>query len=335
VLSRQWDPAAPFDAAGDAPPVVEVVYPKTKKLEHDVMAGPAGVAAALLAALRGSGGGGGPAGAAAAWADPLPPAVVARYGLMGWADALAALHAPGSSEEHQRARERVAFQVGAGAELAWRWGFVVGRTAPPPSPLQRVSVPGCSLLTALPCKPLPPPTWQEMFLGQLAAMLERRRLTSGPAAPAAARPSPGAAASAADAGVPHPAPPPGRVAISITRLDAVAAARGALPYRLTGSQDRVLSDVLSDLAGPGVMMRLLQGDVGCGKTVVALLAMLAASGSGAARGGGRGGSGRAGGGGGGGGRGGGGGGGRWHAQPCRRRRARRAPRPLVPAPAAP
>ncbi|OQM73486.1 ATP-dependent DNA helicase RecG [Manganibacter manganicus] len=47
----------------------------------------------------------------------------------------------------------------------------------------------------------------------------------------------------------------------------------ALPYRLTGSQETALAEILSDLAEPERMLRLLQGDVGSGKTVVALLAM--------------------------------------------------------------
>jgi RecG-like helicase len=68
--------------------------------------------------------------------------------------------------------------------------------------------------------------------------------------------------------------------LAITRLDAMVAARGDLPFKLTAGQERALGEVLSDLAGPGVMLRLLQGDVGCGKTIVAMLAMLAASGSG-------------------------------------------------------
>src|ERR1700722_9802472 len=46
----------------------------------------------------------------------------------------------------------------------------------------------------------------------------------------------------------------------------------ALPYRLTGSQERAVADVAEDLAAPHRMLRLLQGDVGSGKTVVALLA---------------------------------------------------------------
>ena len=46
-----------------------------------------------------------------------------------------------------------------------------------------------------------------------------------------------------------------------------------LPFELTGAQRRVLSEIDSDLASLHRMLRLLQGDVGSGKTVVALLAM--------------------------------------------------------------
>lgn len=49
-----------------------------------------------------------------------------------------------------------------------------------------------------------------------------------------------------------------------------------LPFKLTGAQDRVVSDILSDLAEPHPMMRLIQGDVGSGKTVVAAVACLKA-----------------------------------------------------------
>lgn len=49
--------------------------------------------------------------------------------------------------------------------------------------------------------------------------------------------------------------------------------RGALPYSLTGSQEAALAEILTDLETPERMLRLLQGDVGSGKTVVALLAM--------------------------------------------------------------
>jgi len=46
----------------------------------------------------------------------------------------------------------------------------------------------------------------------------------------------------------------------------------ALPYSLTPSQSRAVADIVADLAQPQRMLRLLHGDVGAGKTVVALLA---------------------------------------------------------------
>jgi ATP-dependent DNA helicase RecG len=46
-----------------------------------------------------------------------------------------------------------------------------------------------------------------------------------------------------------------------------------LPYELTGAQKRALSDVKQDMRGPYVMQRLIQGDVGSGKTIIAFLAM--------------------------------------------------------------
>jgi ATP-dependent DNA helicase RecG len=46
----------------------------------------------------------------------------------------------------------------------------------------------------------------------------------------------------------------------------------ALPYSLTPSQERAVADIIADLAQPNRMLRLLHGDVGSGKTVVALLA---------------------------------------------------------------
>jgi ATP-dependent DNA helicase RecG len=49
-----------------------------------------------------------------------------------------------------------------------------------------------------------------------------------------------------------------------------------LPYQLTGAQRRVSEEIRGDMAQQAPMLRLLQGDVGSGKTLVALLAMLAA-----------------------------------------------------------
>ncbi len=50
----------------------------------------------------------------------------------------------------------------------------------------------------------------------------------------------------------------------------------SLPFKLTGAQQRVWHEIANDLAQPHPMARLLQGDVGSGKTVVAALAMLQA-----------------------------------------------------------
>lgn len=49
-----------------------------------------------------------------------------------------------------------------------------------------------------------------------------------------------------------------------------------LPYPLTAAQQRAIGEIESDLAGPHPMHRLLQGDVGAGKTVVAISALLVA-----------------------------------------------------------
>lgn len=48
----------------------------------------------------------------------------------------------------------------------------------------------------------------------------------------------------------------------------------ALPYPLTGAQKRVWREIETDLAADGLMNRLVQGDVGSGKTILAFLAML-------------------------------------------------------------
>ena len=53
--------------------------------------------------------------------------------------------------------------------------------------------------------------------------------------------------------------------------------RGSLPFPLTPAQQRAVADILQDMASPRPMMRLLQGDVGCGKTLVALHAIAAAA----------------------------------------------------------
>ncbi|MFN7709994.1 MAG: ATP-dependent DNA helicase RecG [Holosporales bacterium] len=56
--------------------------------------------------------------------------------------------------------------------------------------------------------------------------------------------------------------------------DLRAKVREVLPFELTQDQERALEEIDADCAGPEVMVRLLQGDVGSGKTIVAFMAML-------------------------------------------------------------
>lgn len=79
-------------------------------------------------------------------------------------------------------------------------------------------------------------------------------------------------------GTPADAPRPQIPRIDGTQL--LADATKVLPFALTGSQQKALEDVMSDLKEEVPMLRLLQGDVGSGKTVVALISMLAAAASG-------------------------------------------------------
>jgi ATP-dependent DNA helicase RecG len=58
--------------------------------------------------------------------------------------------------------------------------------------------------------------------------------------------------------------------------DRVAALRQSLPFPLTGAQERVVEEIAADLCAAHPMHRLVQGDVGSGKTVVAALAAMQA-----------------------------------------------------------
>lgn len=62
--------------------------------------------------------------------------------------------------------------------------------------------------------------------------------------------------------------------IKVATSDLLDRALENLPYALTSAQSRVLDEIILDMQGAPPMMRLLQGDVGSGKTIVAMLAML-------------------------------------------------------------
>ncbi|SJN13190.1 ATP-dependent DNA helicase RecG [Leucobacter sp. 7(1)] len=92
--------------------------------------------------------------------------------------------------------------------------------------------------------------FRESFELQLALLDRRRRASEAPSTPR---------------------PPGGN---ELARFDA------ALPFRLTGDQGMAGADIAADLAQAHPMQRLLQGEVGSGKTLVALRAMLQVAGSG-------------------------------------------------------
>ncbi len=93
--------------------------------------------------------------------------------------------------------------------------------------------------------------FEELFEIQVAVLMRRNRWRSGPAAPKLALPD-----------------------------DVRRGWEAALPFPLTGAQVRSTDQILADVERTTAMARLLQGDVGSGKTVVALTALLAAVASG-------------------------------------------------------
>ena len=118
-----------------------------------------------------------------------------------------------------------------------RWRRIFRRTDAPIDALNRFATPAQRRLI-----------FEEAFLFQMGVLARRQT-----------------AAAEAEAG--------GRSASTI----ASASRRGAvLPFRLTPGQKQALKEIVDDLQRPQPMNRLLQGDVGAGKTIVALLAALVA-----------------------------------------------------------
>ncbi len=66
------------------------------------------------------------------------------------------------------------------------------------------------------------------------------------------------------------------VAVKIPENSLLDKLRQMLPFQLTNAQERVVGEILQDLQRPNPMNRMVQGDVGSGKTLVAVMAILAA-----------------------------------------------------------
>jgi ATP-dependent DNA helicase RecG len=62
----------------------------------------------------------------------------------------------------------------------------------------------------------------------------------------------------------------------VNKREMTTALKDALPFALTGAQTRVLREIVADMCSPNKMHRLVQGDVGSGKTIVAFFAALLA-----------------------------------------------------------
>ncbi len=181
---REFIVLAEPDGEDEAPPTGRVlpVYRATEGLSHKVIRGVVDRhLEAMIAFSR----------------DPLPEALPAGYGLPALPEALRAVHRPGSVEDAEAGRRRLA--------------------------------------------------WDELL--DLQLMLARARLL----------------AKQGRRGVPF------TLHHSFTRQLAQA-----LPWPLTADQKRALREITADMTAPERMHRLLMGDVGTGKTVVALFAMLLA-----------------------------------------------------------
>ena len=131
------------------------------------------------------------------WPEPLSSAERERYGVIGVADALTALHSPASQDDLEQGRKRLVFD--------------------------------------------------EFLLLQLG-LLRRRHEQRARSAP--------------------------ELQIQRQADGLVERFLALLPFRFTGAQSRVFSEIETDLRRPEPMARLVQGDVGSGKTVVAIAALL-------------------------------------------------------------
>jgi ATP-dependent DNA helicase RecG len=187
-------------------------------------------------------------------ADYLPLAVRQSAQLLALPEALAEFHYPESGTALHRARTRLAFdelfliQLGM---LARRANWRVGPPAPEIAPER-----GWIL------------TYDDTRQGQSPSLAAARRGFNPPARNG----------NPAGLGGDEPrAPITAGMGLWTEQIATAECFEASLPFALTNAQRRVIGEVLDDLARAQPMIRLIQGDVGSGKTVVAAAALLAAA----------------------------------------------------------
>ena len=120
--------------------------------------------------------------------------------------------------------------------------------------------------------------FDELFLIQLGMLTKRARWQDGPPAPALPAPE---SLIFADATGDTPGTSGAGTALGGGLWPLTASCfEPTLPFELTGAQRRTIREILADMAATRAMCRLLQGDVGSGKTVVAAAALLACAANG-------------------------------------------------------
>jgi ATP-dependent DNA helicase RecG len=233
--------------------LVEPVYPLTEGLTANMLRRHVAAALARVPAFP-------------EWLDPT---YVARAGWPDFAGALATLHRPAEPADLARdgkAWSRLAYDELMASQLA----LALVRRHLRRSGSRRAASPS-------PGAAAPSPVGEGRGAGAVSAGREEvTAATRVIASNETARPTP-----------PPPSPPP-RAGEGKGGCDPPPAGEGegkqalahrltaALPFRLTRSQLAAIADIRGDLAKPERMLRLLQGDVGSGKTVVALFACAAA-----------------------------------------------------------
>jgi ATP-dependent DNA helicase RecG len=244
-------------AAFDKMALVDPIYPLTEGLTQNM------VRRAIAAAL----------GLVPPLPEWLDPAHLSRAGWPDFAGALARLHRP--SEPADIAPEGVAWSRLAYDELlASQLALALVRAhlrrpagRRPPSP----RLPSGRL------RPSSTGDGEGRGEGALPTAQTREARTRGDAPSPILSPQAGRGEPCGQSQFPLPAEAGGKQSLP-------AKLRAALPFTLTASQEAAIADIGRDLAKPERMLRLLQGDVGAGKTVVALFAcaMAIAAGSQAA-----------------------------------------------------